>query len=170
MPPTAPAATWQPQRPPHPRKRGPILFWFTLALAALGIGVLGIIDLAGAGVDDSSYPALVLAICGVMLLVGAFVGRAGGIILIGLIAALGTAGATASSRWEDKVVRLPATATNVQDRYELGAGELVLDLTHVSDLNNLDGRTLELRTGVGSIEVHRPRGPRRGRHCQRRTG
>ncbi|GAB3251554.1 PspC domain-containing protein [Nocardioides dilutus] len=153
----APPTSWQP-RPPHPRKRGPILFWFTLALAALGIGLLGIVDLAGAGVADSAYPALVVAVCGVMLLIGAFYGRAGGIILIGLLAAIGMAGATASSRWDESVVRMPASADQVQSRYELGAGELVLDLTEVSDLENLDGRTIDLRTGLGRIEVLIPQG------------
>jgi phage shock protein PspC (stress-responsive transcriptional regulator) len=154
----APPATWQPPRPPHPRKRGPILFWFTLALAALGIGVLGIVDLAGAGVADSAYPALVVAICGVMLLVGAFYGRPGGIILVGLVAAIAMAGATAGSRWEDRVVRTPDSAAQVQARYEIGAGELILDLTDVSDLQALDGRTIEVRAGVGSIEVKLPPG------------
>ena len=154
---TYPAATWQP-RPPHPRKRGPILFWFTLALAALGIGLLGIVDLAGAGVADSAYPALVVAICGVMLLVGAFYGRAGGLIILGLLAAVAMAGATASSRWDDRVVRMPASADQVQSRYELGVGELVLDLTDVADLQNLDGRRIDLRTGVGRTEVLLPEG------------
>jgi hypothetical protein len=156
-PPVPPAATWQP-RPPHPRKRGPILFWFTLALAALGIGVLGIADLAGAEVADSAYPALVVAICGVMLLVGAFYGRAGGLIAIGLVAAIGMAGATATTRWDDKVVRMPASAADVQSRYEIGAGELILDLTDVADLQALDGRTIELRAGAGAIEVKLPEG------------
>jgi phage shock protein PspC (stress-responsive transcriptional regulator) len=155
--PAPPAPTWQP-RPPHPRKRGPILFWFTLALAALGIGVLGIADLAGAGVADSAYPALMVAICGVMLLVGAFYGRAGGLIALGLVAALGMAGATASSRWDDRVVRMPASAADVRDRYEIGAGELVLDLTDVDDLQELDGRTIEVQAGAASIEVKLPEG------------
>jgi phage shock protein PspC (stress-responsive transcriptional regulator) len=152
-----PAATWQPRRS-NPRKRGPILFWFTAALAALGIGVLGIADLAGAEVADSAYPALVVAICGVMLLVGAFIGRAGGLIIIGLVAAVAMAGATASTRWDDRVVRMPATATDVQSRYEIGAGELILDLTDVDDLANLDGRTVEIRAGVGSVVVILPEG------------
>jgi phage shock protein PspC (stress-responsive transcriptional regulator) len=153
----AQGATWQP-RPPHPRRRGPILFWFTLALAALGIGLLGIVDLAGAGVADSAYPALVVAVCGVMLLVGAFYGRAGGIILIGLLAAIGMAGATASGKWNESVVRMPESADQVQSRYELGAGELILDLTEVADPQNLDGRTIALRTGVGRVEVLVPAG------------
>ena len=46
----------------------------------------------------------------------------------------------------------------MQDRYELGAGELVLDLTDVTDPQNLDGRTIELRTGAGRVEVLLPEG------------
>jgi hypothetical protein len=152
-----PVATWQP-KPPHPRKRGPILFWFTMALSALAIGVLGIADVAGAEVADSAYPAMVLGICGVMLLVGAFYGRAGGLIAVGLIAAVATAGATASGRWDDPVVRTPDTAAQVQDRYEIGGGELVLDLTQVADPEALDGRTIEVRAGAGSVDVKIPEG------------
>ena len=45
-------------RPRDPRKRGPILFWFTLLLIAVGEGVLGIVDAAGAPIVDSAYAAL----------------------------------------------------------------------------------------------------------------
>ena len=147
-----------PPRYRNPRKRGPILFWFTLALSALGVGLLGMADAAGAGVADSAYPALVVGICGVMLLVGAFFGRAGGLILIGLIATLGMIGATASSRWDDQIVRMPATASAVDAKYDQGAGELVLDLTGVEDVQNLDGRTIKLQAGAGRIEVVLPQG------------
>ncbi len=60
-----------------------------MALAALGIGVLGILDLAGAPIADPAYPAVVVGTCGVMLLVGAFYGRAGGLIFVGLLASAG---------------------------------------------------------------------------------
>jgi hypothetical protein len=68
------------------------------------------------------------------------------------------AGATASGKWDEGVVRIPESADQVQSRYELGAGELVLDLTEVSDPQNLDGRRIDLRTGVGRIEVLIPPG------------
>ena len=155
--PVTPTTTWAPPpRVPNPRRRGPILFWFTLALAALGIGVLGIVDLAGAGVASSAYPALVLAACGVMLLVGAFYGRAGGLILIGLLAAIATAGASAAENIDDSTVLRPATAAEVRERYEIGAGELTLDLTGVSDLDTLDGRTIRLEGGAAAITVLLP--------------
>ncbi|WP_345526373.1 PspC domain-containing protein [Nocardioides endophyticus] len=147
------------QRVPNPRKRGPILFWFTIALIALAEGVLGIADLAGADIADPAYPALAVAICGVMLVVGAFFGRAGGIILVGLIATVGLAGATAASEWEgDQINVTPTTASSLDDRYWLDAGEQVIDLRDVSDLTSLDGRTLEVEGGVGRIEVILPEG------------
>ena len=82
--------------PRNPRKRGPKLFWFTMALAALAVGVVGIVDVSGAPVADSTYPAVVVGVVGVMLLVGAFYGRAGGLIFVGLLAAAGTAIGVAS--------------------------------------------------------------------------
>jgi phage shock protein PspC (stress-responsive transcriptional regulator) len=155
--PPAPTTTWTPPpRVPNPRRRGPILFWFTLALAALGIGVLGIVDLAGAPVANAAYPALVVATCGVMLLVGAFYGRAGGLILVALLATLGMVGAAAADHIDDPERIHPTTASAVHDRYELGAGELVLDLSDVSDLAQLDGRTIRLQAGAARLEVVLP--------------
>lgn len=146
-----------PVRPPNPRRRGPILFWFTLALLALAEGVLGIVDLAGVDVAPSAYPALAVAICGVMLLVGAFYGRAGGIILVGLLAAGVLAVTTAADRWEgDRVRETPASASAVESRYWLDAGEQVIDLSRVSDVSALDGRRIEVEGGVGRIEVILP--------------
>ena len=153
VPPVAPVA----HRPVNPRKRGPILFWFTLALIVLAEGILGIVDAAGAQVAAPAYPALAVAICGVMLLVGAFFGRAGGIILIGLLSTLGLAMATAADQWETEEVRAtPTSASAVQDRYWLGAGEQVIDLRDVTDLDALDGRRLEVEGGIGRIEIILP--------------
>ena len=89
-------AAWTPPvrtpRPRDPRRRGPILFWFTLALIALAVGILGMVDVSGVDVPGSAYPALALGITGVMLVVGAFFGRAGGLILLGLLIAAGPGG------------------------------------------------------------------------------
>ncbi|MCD4524604.1 PspC domain-containing protein [Nocardioides sp. cx-173] len=148
--------------PPHPRpprRRGPLLFWFTLALIALAEGVLGIVDLAGATVSDSSYPALALGITGAMLLLGAFYGRAGGLIAVGLVAALATAAATVFEEVDGGHVRdTPQTAAEVDDRYQVNAGEIVLDLREVEDLDGLDGRTIDLESTFGRIVVLVPDG------------
>jgi len=146
-------------RPVNPRKKGPILFWFALAVMAVALGVLGVVDLAGASVAPSAYPALVLALSGVFLLLGAFWGRAGGIILVGLLAAAATVGATIGDQWDPHrdVVR-PLSSATVPDTYHLDTGNLVFDLTDVQDPQQLDGRVIHLSAGVGQIDIEVPAG------------
>ena len=140
--------------PRNPRRRGPKLFLFTVALIALAEGVLGVVDLAGAPVVDSAYPALALGIVAAMLLVGSFWGRAGGLIALGLVAAIATAATFFPHSVGDSVVRYaPASAAQVQDSYDLEAGDLVLDLTDVSDVEALDGREIAIDAVAGQIEV-----------------
>lgn len=144
--------------PPNPRKRGPVLFWMTLALIALGVGVLGVVDLAGVHVVSAAYPALALAITGAMLVLGAFWGRAGGLILLGLIAAVSTGIAAAADNWETQSIRLaPTSASQVQDTYNYSFGDnadrFVLDLTRLSDPEDLAGESIRIDAGVGTVEV-----------------
>ncbi len=146
-------------RPRNPRRRGPILFWATLALIAIGVGTLGVIDAAGTDVPDAAYPALAMAITGVMLVLGAFWGRAGGLIVVGLVAAVATLGATASGDWEGaNLTYSPTTPGEVRDGYDLGTGELTLDLSGVTDVEALDGRRISVDGGVGVLEVVVPPG------------
>lgn len=143
-------------RPRDPRRRGPVLFWFTLALVVLAMGVLGTAELAGLPVVNSAYPALALGICAAMLLVGAFWGRAGGIVALALVATLATLGTLGVERWDLDGRRLDAVPTNaaqVRDSYDLHRGELRLDLTEVDDLEELDGRAVTLEAGVGRVVV-----------------
>ena len=154
-----PVATTYLPRPRNPRRRGPILFWFTMALAALGVGVLGILDLAGAPVADPAYPALVVGTCGVMLLVGAFYGRAGGLIFVGLVAALVLSLATIAQRVDGAdITRRPLAAADVPASLDTSAGEIILDLTDVQDLAALDGKHVELDSDIGRIAVIVPAG------------
>ncbi len=146
-------------RPRNPRKRGPLLFWSTLALIAIGIGTLGVIDASGTDVPDAGYAALAMAVTGVMLVVGAFWGRAGGLILVGLIAAVATVGGTASEDLEGtRLAYAPTTVGEVRDSYDLGTGEMTLDLSGITDVDGLDGRDITVDGGVGTIEVVVPRG------------
>jgi phage shock protein PspC (stress-responsive transcriptional regulator) len=156
---TAYAAPVAARRPRDPRKRGPVLFWFTLALTALALGTLGTIDLAGVDVADGAYPALALAIVAGMLLVGAFYGRAGGLVLLGFLALFGLVAATVTDRWDGRVVvETPTSAAEVDEEYWNGAGETRLDLSEVADVEELDGRRIEVDGGVGRIEVTVPDG------------
>lgn len=143
----------------NPRRRGPILFFFTVALIALAEGVLGVVDVAGVTVAESAYPALALGITALMLVVGAFWGRAGGLIALGLVAALATAATTATSSFpDDRLSYAPTSAAEVRDSYDLGGGELTLDLSDVSDVDALDGRAVTVDGVGGRVEVVVPDG------------
>jgi len=149
----------RPRLPRNPRKRGPILFFFTLALIALAEGILGVTDLAGADFADSSYPALALGIITVMLLVGAFWGRAGGLIALGVIAAIATLGATLGSQFPDEdITYTPTSASEVRENYDIGGGEALLDFSQLSDVDALDGREVNIDGVGGRIEVIVPDG------------
>jgi phage shock protein PspC (stress-responsive transcriptional regulator) len=158
-PPAPPAGpTWDapPPLPPlrDPRRRGPLLVWATMALMALGVGILGMVDVAGADVPVSAYPAVATAIAGVMLLVGAFYGRAGGIIFLGLVSATAMAATAIGERIEtDQYLLTPTSSAEVVDTYSQTAGEMVYDLTEVRDIAALDGRRITLEQGAGRIEV-----------------
>ncbi|HEY2878038.1 PspC domain-containing protein [Nocardioides sp.] len=145
-------------RPVNPRKKGPILFWFALAVMAVALGVLGIADLAGADVAPSAYPATVLGLSAVSLLIGAFFGRAGGIILVGLVAYAVTAGLTIADRWDvDRTVARPTTPAEVQSSYRMDSGELVVDLAGISP-QALDGREIHVSGDIGHLDIRVPEG------------
>ncbi len=159
MPPPPPAYV----PPPRPRRTGLVLFWPTLALIAIALGTLGIFDVSGS-VTPSAYVALAVAITAVMLLVGAFVGRPGGLIALGIVASLAlgiTSAVEASTNWETggETMRVaPTSAIAVQDVYTVPNGQLSLDLTGVRDLAALDGRELDLHLNAGEIDVTLPSG------------
>jgi xanthine/uracil/vitamin C permease (AzgA family) len=115
---------------------------------------VGIVDVSGAPVAGSTYPAVVVSVVGVMLLIGSFYGRAGGLILVGLLAASATGLGLASEKWDgDRVEVVPSSSTEVKDSYTYDVGQYVLDLTEVSDPDELDGRTIHLTVNVGELDV-----------------
>lgn len=154
-----------PPVPRRPRRTGPLLFTPTLALITLAIGVLAILDLNGLDTVPAAYPALAVAVVGGMLVVGAWFGRPGGLIALGLAATLAlggaviaqTAGAVSDA---ERLSVTPASADELMDRYEIGNGELTLDLTAVTDLAALDGRRVQITMGAGAMRVEVPPGLR----------
>lgn len=140
-----------------PRRRGPILFGFAAALAALVLGTLGTAQLAGADIPVSAYPASVVAVCGLMLLIGAFYGRGGGLIPVGLVAAVAAAATLLTGSIDaGQVKSTPQTAAQVDDEYHVSMGEVQLDLTEVADLDELNGRTVEIDVRMGHVLVTVP--------------
>jgi phage shock protein PspC (stress-responsive transcriptional regulator) len=158
--------TWQPPVarppvfPPRPKRTGIIWFWPTLALIGIALGGLGIYD-DSHHVVDGAYPALALGITAVMLLVGAVVGRPGGLILIGFVSSIALAASVAvgGSFGTDarEIHETPTTAALVHSNYEATVGEIVLDLTRVSDPEALAGREINVELRTGNIKLIVPR-------------
>ena len=156
--PTAPA--WQPAPPPAPKPyRGPGLFWASVALIAAALGILRLVELSGTGVPDGAYPALALAISGGMLVLGAWYGRAGGVLFLAMLAGLGLGAANLVEHGVGaNEHHTPATSAEVDSSYSMGVGQIELDLSEVSDVQALDSRTIRLHGNVGSLEVIVPDG------------
>jgi phage shock protein PspC (stress-responsive transcriptional regulator) len=169
-----PAPPWTPTTqnaagyPPQPRPyRGPKLFGFTLALLAIALGSLGLYDVSGGAVSDSAYAALALTVVGLMLVVGAFVGRAGGLIFLGLVSAFAlmvssVAGSFDAVNWQDgdRVRVAPTSASNVRPVYSVEAGQVYVDLSRVTDSAALDGRTIDVGGNAGEVVLVLPEGVR----------
>ncbi len=159
MPPPAPAYV----PPPRPRRTGLVLFWPTLALIAIALGTLGIVDVSGT-VPVSAYAALAVGVTGLMLLVGAFVGRPGGLIALGLVTTLALVvtsivGAATGGSTRDEDVRIAPTSTaGLGDTYAISTGTIVVDLSGVRDVAALDGRFLAVTAKAGEIRVVLPAG------------
>ncbi len=148
---TPPPYSWTPRR-----RRGPLLFMPTLALIALGLGVLGLFDTNGYDVPDAGYPALALALVGAMLVVGSFFGRAGGLVLLALVSAaamVGSAVAEPSYSGTRDLTVTPTSTTALADSYSLPAGRITLDLSRLREPGALAGRELDLDVNAGEIVV-----------------
>jgi phage shock protein PspC (stress-responsive transcriptional regulator) len=161
LPATDTADTVPPTPTPTPRTpRRPSLFAPALGalLAASGLfGLLAVLDVYDVDLDVAL--AAGVAIVGAAIAAGAMTQRrVGGLVVLGLLllAGFGVAAATpvsVSSGAGEKIER-PLTATALQPSYELGVGELDLDLSVVS---LQPGTTsVEANVGVGSLVITVP--------------
>jgi phage shock protein PspC (stress-responsive transcriptional regulator) len=150
---TAPAAA--------PERERSVLGAVTVSLLLVALGLTAGLD-AGGAIDPApeDYLAVAVTVLGVGLLVGAFVGRARWLALLGLpplvaLVVLGSTGVSLRGGIGERIYT-PERAVDIQDSYRLGVGELRLDLSDV----DLSGRLTEVRlsAGVGHIEVIVPDG------------
>jgi phage shock protein PspC (stress-responsive transcriptional regulator) len=144
-----------PARPPRPRS----LFGITMAFVLLALGTVAVLELAVTPLPWAVYPATALAVIAVALLTAAFLGRATGLVFMGLLAS----GVLALGVWAPELAfgdldAHPTSASAVQDEYAYTAGRVRLDLTDVQDLDQLDGRTLDLSMRAGEVIVELPDG------------
>ena len=126
-----------------------------MAAAAIAVGVVWILDQGS--VDEivpSAYPATVLGVTAIGLLVGTWLGRSRLLIAVGIVAALATA-ATAvlgSGPYGERIYR-PTEAAQVQSTYHNGVGRLVVHLEDIADPRQLDGTTVHIDEHIGELQV-----------------
>lgn len=158
-----PEPTPSPARPPapprEPRERSR-LGAATFSLIFVAIGVVALLDLAGAiDVGPSAYFAAALVTIALGLLVGAWIGRARWLIALGLVAscALGISTAAESYRTvrsEKSVVWAPTSHDALADRYQVRFGSSTLDLTQL-DFGGRETRIL-VEVSLGEVKVLLP--------------
>lgn len=160
-----------PAVPPGPRHRGPSITLITLSAVLVLIGGSALLD--ALGVLDASpgvVAALALALIGGGLVAGAWLGRAGGLVPIGILLAAALAaivaldlparGGIGQRDWD------PGTPAEVRSEYRLAIGEGRLDLSGLE----LDDETIRtrVRQGVGHLIITLP--PGATYHVDARTG
>lgn len=147
-----------PRPPREPSKLAPLTF----AIGFIVLGVVGMFDVALNDFNPTArhYWSIGLTITGLALVVGAWFGRARGLIALGVIlvpiviaspiAELDVAGSVGERNLD------VTSVADVAPNYELGVGSLVLDLSRV----DFDGRTVETsaEVGIGELIVLVPRG------------
>ena len=155
--PTEPSAAAA-QPAPRPRKPSLTLPVLGVLLAVAGLlGLLAVLDVYEIDLDLAFAAAL--AITGVAIAVGAFVGyRVGALVPLGLLLLGGFAFAASlpvslSAGIGDKVER-PVDAAVLEQSYEYGIGDYELDLTNVA---LAEGEThMGVSLGIGSLVVTLP--------------
>jgi len=164
--PTGPAATVVPPPPAVPPapvrepKQRSILGRLTLSALLLVLGITAALD-AGGAIDPQArhYLALTVGVLGLGLLVGAWRGRARGLIWLGLpltvaLVAVSAAEVSLDGGAGDRQYR-PLSVVEIQDEYRVGVGNLRLDLTAVEFTER--SVVTALSAGIGNVEVIVPR-------------
>jgi PGF-CTERM protein len=146
-----------PAPPPQPPRERSVLGRVTVSIALIVVGVL----VGWNGATDSDVPARVviaaaLGVTGLGLVVGAFAGRARGLVVLGvLLTLLASAAAIADVPAQggvgDRTWR-PATVGELRDTYRLAIGESELDLSAL-DLSTAGRQRVEIRQGIGDLLV-----------------
>ncbi|HVQ92672.1 MAG TPA: PspC domain-containing protein, partial [Mycobacteriales bacterium] len=157
---TLPPYTYVAPPAPPPKRREPSLLGrLTLSATAVALGILGLLDAAGANdFRVRHYLALALVVIGAGLLLGTLLGRARWLVWIGLpltVALIASSGAEVMFHGGigDRVYA-PTSLADVHNRYELGGGSMTLDLSGV-DFADADVRS-DIRVGLGDLRITLP--------------
>lgn len=156
-PPPAVPTPAEPPTPPQPARPPSILGRITIAIALISTGVMAFFDYAVATFDPTPrhYIGLALGVVGVALVIGSVMGRARGLIFVGIVLApwlvlSPLAELDLNSGIGQRRVAAESIA-DIDNSYELAIGELLIDLRDV----DFAGETVELEAsvGIGSLRI-----------------
>ncbi|MFP5333155.1 MAG: LiaF domain-containing protein, partial [Acidimicrobiia bacterium] len=156
LPPAAPIPASPPPAPKEPKPPS-ILGRLTIAVALIASGVMAFFDYALTTFDPAPrhYLGMILGIVGLGLVVGSVIGRARGLIFVGiLVAPLLILSPLAEFDLDSGVGQRRITAaavTEVAPSYDLAIGELIIDLREVDFTDSVV--ELDASVGIGSLRV-----------------
>lgn len=144
-----------------PARRSRMLFPITVCSALIVVGALGAAAHAGLGLTPPAYVAAALGVVGIGLLFGGRYGRAGGLVVVGILLTLALVPMTLASAAYSNVIDLPTTSlaptsrAEVSGSHQIGSGHYHLDLRRVP----FDESTVatDINVGLGEIVVVVPR-------------
>jgi phage shock protein PspC (stress-responsive transcriptional regulator) len=160
VPPVAtPAASGVPPVPPPPKERS-VLGRLTVGVALLVAGTLIALDVADViVVEPVVVLASALAVVALGLLVGTLLGRARGLIALGIVLTfllipVGAApdGLRVEGGAGERLYR-PTSQSELLEQYQLGVGELTVDLRRLDVVGTED---VEISVGMGEVIVLLP--------------
>jgi phage shock protein PspC (stress-responsive transcriptional regulator) len=147
---TPPPAAPRPPKPPKPPKERSILGRLTFFAVVMVTGLIAALDMSGVDVDISAYFAAALVTSALGLIVGAWFGRARGLIALALLLTFGLGVSVGVERlgqdWTPSVYR-PATITAVAEKYELNVGNVTLDLRQVDFAGQNQNTVIDMKLG-----------------------
>ncbi|MFI6075905.1 PspC domain-containing protein [Actinoplanes sp. NPDC051343] len=140
----------QPPRPPKPPRERSKLGRLTFFAVVVVIGLMAVLDNAGAHIAISAYFAAALVTVALGLILGAWLGRARGLIFLAVLLSIGLGVTSSAERYGSQIgnsVYRPGTLAAVADRYDFTAGNATLDLRDVNFTGQQQTVTATMRFG-----------------------
>jgi phage shock protein PspC (stress-responsive transcriptional regulator) len=154
------------RKPPKVKKSKPpksMLGRLTMAVMLIGISLMALLELANVvHFQPFEYAAVAMGIVALGLIVGAWIGRAHWLIIIGLLIApvlFFSALLPKVSEWSvGDPGFLPTSVADVPESYDLGIGQLTVDLTQLTAAELADIGQIDVEVGLGQLIVRLPSG------------
>ena len=160
--PDPPPRSGKRQKPPRPPRERSMLGRLTIAAGLIVIASMALIGLSDVAVDIEPfhYFAAAIAVLGIGLFIGAWVGRARWLFIIGLILIpMLWISMLIPTSWNFSAGEFrytPLTVDEAADVYEQGVGQMTIDLTELTPAELAELGTLEASLGLGEMVIRVP--------------